>query len=562
MVETGKIKRWFRKQGYGFIVNPNAGEEDIYFRIDNSQRLRGREDTLGQGEVVQFRTRPSKKKPGRLEAYDVRLQLQEDPGHEHEFHNPYTFIPTPPRGHIDPGTFPGDYDPLESNHSRPALHHAKLAPNLWTGHIPIKLTTVTPLLLLDADSKSGGARHQTYDVLDYLPESSLRGVLRSAYEIVTNSRYGAFSNPDRLWYRTAARRELYEASPEELLDASLRPAASRSKLSPADRLFGWAPRTPGGNEGYRGRIRVVCEDGARTGIVHRFQNGELPLAILGQPKPSQGRFYVAEDLVGSPQAAGIGKRGAGYACGKSLRGRKLYWHHRGLEAGLAKDYWKPTVEDRTQSKVNDRYQEYRRPDRHHGPQRDSQNRSVKGWIKPDTVFRASLHLKNAECEEVGALLWLLSLPEGRYFRVGHGKPLGFGSVRIEVDRDRCAHRCVPLGSGTHWVEYYMDFDAPPPACLDDAQERKCVDVFKETMNRSYADSSVKGSAFDNLPFISGFLRVLGGPDNSRPVHYPRLCPKPNAKGENYRWFVSNERGAKLPLPSVGSADGLPYHPSR
>ena len=41
------------------------------------------------------------------------------------------------------------------------------------------------------------------------PESSLRGMLRSAYEVVTNSRYGCFSNPDRLAYRMR---------PEEALD--------------------------------------------------------------------------------------------------------------------------------------------------------------------------------------------------------------------------------------------------------------------------------------------------------------------------------------------------------
>jgi len=114
------------------------------------------------------------------------------------FHNPYTFVPSPPRQEaIKQCGFADDFNPLDCS-----LDHASLKPNLWTGHIPIKLTTVTPLVLLKGDGEDPTTEtHQTYDVLDYLPESSLRGMLRSAYEVVTNSRYACFSNDNRLAYR-------------------------------------------------------------------------------------------------------------------------------------------------------------------------------------------------------------------------------------------------------------------------------------------------------------------------------------------------------------------------
>ena len=125
------------------------------------------------------------------------------------FHNPYTFVPTPPREKaIKQGGFAGDFNPLE--HPRGQAHnldHASLKDDLWTGHIPITLKTVTPLVLLKTEGESR-PQDKPYDVLDYIPESSLRGMLRSAYEVVTNSRYGCFSNENRLAYRMVPREAL------------------------------------------------------------------------------------------------------------------------------------------------------------------------------------------------------------------------------------------------------------------------------------------------------------------------------------------------------------------
>ena len=195
-------------------------------------------------------------------------------------------------------------------------------------------------------------------------------------------------------------------------------------------------------EPYKGRIRFVCDRNTQDGIVEEFEK-ELPLAILGEPKPAQGRFYVAEDSKGTPQH-NKSKKDAGYdASGtKNLRGRKQYWHHKDLPDG----YWDLSVK----GPINGRYQEYRRP----GTKKDSQYRAIKGWIKPDTEFEASLYVQNLQDQEVGALLWLLSRPEGHYFRLGYGKPLGFGSVKIEIDEKRLIGNCLPLGTGEHWKQYY------------------------------------------------------------------------------------------------------------
>ncbi|MDE0314631.1 MAG: TIGR03986 family CRISPR-associated RAMP protein [Candidatus Poribacteria bacterium] len=714
-------------------------------------------------------------------------------------------MPTPSREKaIKYGGFAGDYDPLKND-----LDHASLNKDLWTGHIPIKITTVTPLVLLKGDNRKEDST-EPYDVYDRIPASSLRGMLRSAYEVVTNSRFACFgrehkerlayrmdtreapklipaiikkgnqpgklvahlytgtsiptstgpkrnggdeekamyaamlnqdlkyvhggipktgdivwaqitlyehNNPfylywaaDKVWstqqqrnkpnmqdpyarivkghvfitnrnikrkhderiffydnpnmiqiqknltddhieawenliknYRNShsksdifgrpgaqdepwkkigddpgetawsphlyqdsehqtvwrsdprgratkhdairlqegdmvyvhceftgstisgikdlfpvtISRKLYEKSPKDLLDPSLRPAKKLEALSPADRLFGWTPQEKSNDSGYKSRIRVVCEDGERPTILKNFENDPLPLTILGEPKPEQGRFYVAVDNKGTPQH-GKNRQNAGYDknSNKQLRGRKHYWHHKGLETenNKAKDYWDPFAENPKQNR------EYIRT----GRIEDSQNRSIKGWIKPNKELKASLYLQNLQKKEIGALLWLLSLPEDHYFRLGYGKPLGFGSVKIEIDTEQLENGCLPAGSDKNWKAYYTDINACSPATLDANMQTKCIQEFQNSMTKVYDEQD-----FNKLPFIEGFLQVLRGPDSSDPIHYPRRKPKPDPDGKNYEWFMDNENGRernqdgmKIALPKVTDNKGLPYNPSK
>ncbi len=830
-----------RSKGFGFVEMENQEDGEQAIEALEGKKMMGR-----PLKVNPARPREQRRERQQFTTSGRTDRNSSDPSNGKTFHNPYTFIPTPPR---PAHGFAGDFNPLDKG-----LDHESLKEGLWTGHIPIKLTTVTPLVLLkDEDgSKGKSTKHQKYDVLDYIPESSLRGMLRSAYEVVTNSRYGCFGNDDKLAYRMDARkavelipaiiedggegnltarlytgtstptakgpedgggkrgpmyaamltlyhaypttchggipktgeevkaeivrrrhrrgysfwkaiqvcpsnksltpsgannarfitgrvlitnenmrgkhderiffnptadplpltksvqeawrmriksyreahsdseiwrsgaardkpwknigstpgktawsphqyqdskhkeiwltdphgrksthdaiqlkpgdmvyahckfdkgkivvkdlfpvmisRELYKASPKELLCQSLWPAKQISELSPADRLFGWVLQENRDEEktsenadanssndpemqdqdrripkSYKSRIRIVCDDGSRPEIIQRFEGGgSLPLTILGQPKPAQGRFYVAKD--GTPQNK-VDKTNAGYELNKnkSLRGRKQYWHHSGLEAEGSTDkqdqcYWQPSVEDRTFQKRKGRYQEYRRPNKfnrenqRYEPQTDPQNRSINGWIKPGEVFKASLYVQNLQPQEVGALLWLLTRPDKHYFRLGYGKPLGFGSVRIELD---CPNGVLPLGKGEDWKEYYTALNQSSPATLNADEQKDCVQKFRDSMMTGYAlkedmhAEKGKEEKFKSLDFIAGFLRVLKGPGDNAPIHYPRLeYPnrgdyKPNPEGKNFEWFVANDDnrgGKKLALPAVTEEKGLPYYP--
>ncbi|MEO0790178.1 MAG: TIGR03986 family CRISPR-associated RAMP protein [Bacteroidota bacterium] len=136
------------------------------------------------------------------------------------FHNPYNFIPIPSR---------------ETNHETLGDHspksHALFYQDAWSGRISVKMTTQTPLLMVDAangvtkEDDQSRKEHTTFPIraikqpiqagsnqlieVPHVAPTAIKGMLRSAYEAVTNSRFGISENhSDRLAYRMAAQKGL------------------------------------------------------------------------------------------------------------------------------------------------------------------------------------------------------------------------------------------------------------------------------------------------------------------------------------------------------------------
>lgn len=357
-------------------------------------------------------------------------------------------------------------------------------------------------------------------------------------------------------------RELYPVSPWKLLHDSLKPAGSIHELSPADRVFGWVKvdadtgsESKGERVAARGLLRVGtihCES-STSDAVELFPAPGLPLAILSAPKPQQGRFYVAKSQNGDAQADGLSKREAGYAPDKGLRGRKVYPHHKSLPDG----YWENPMADRTQQRhgPHGHYQEYRRPCKNGEEQRDDQNRSILGWVKPGAQFSFDLYVQNLSKVELGALLWLLELPKDCFLRFGGGKPLGFGSVRLEV-----VSLDVRQGEELR-ARYNAWYDTTTPG--DPREDAK--KAFTEAVVRAYAPED---GVFENVSFIRAFLTACRGYGDDLPIHYPRATAggrpgPPSPDGESFKWFVANERReARYVLQDLASDNGLPTLPER
>lgn len=114
---------------------------------------------------------------------------------EQSFLNPYNFVSIPDRAALP-----------EELRDGPPAGHDRYRRDRWTGSIPITLTTRTPLLLPDhaqAAANSDGGEvpppmpvRVDQDGRPMLSMSAVKGVLRSAYEVITNSRFGVFTGHD------------------------------------------------------------------------------------------------------------------------------------------------------------------------------------------------------------------------------------------------------------------------------------------------------------------------------------------------------------------------------
>ena len=554
-------------------LKPTDGLEVEFVRVGGQpQQVRA----VGQDYVPPRTSQPSQAVHKHSAKKRAQQQKQDVPGSQtqtqasntsqsqtqRDFHNPYNFIPSPPRNTYHPDL--GDSPPVP---------YDAFDPERYCGRIQVRMLVKTPILVPDTDPanvQEDAHGHKTYALrvdangLPAIPSSSVRGMLRSAYEAITNSRLGRFSSghKTRIQYRETKRpfRKMdFPESPWDLLDATLHPALSINELSPADRVFGWVRAdadadSPGGENRHnriavRGCLRVgpvLCESSLEEAD-QAFPDPGVPLAILAAPKPQQGRFYVAKLPNGKAQDDGLEKVEAGYSKGKGLRGRKVYPHQHDLPA----THWENPIEAQS-TKHTGHYQEYRRPQDNGQDIRDDQNRSILGWVKPDAVFTFDVHVQNLSQVELGALLWLLKLPDEHYFKLGGGKPLGFGSVRLTVDE-------CDLRTGEQLCSRYSAWNSD--AILSGPSE-ETIQSFKQAISDAYPPNQGNND-FKEVPFIKAFLVACQGFDDNLPIHYPRATDDgnpglPSPDGKSFQWFVANEKhGARYALPDLHDEVGLP-----
>lgn len=338
-------------------------------------------------------------------------------------------------------------------------------------------------------------------------------------------------------YPVLISRELYAAAPTSLLDESVQPPTKMSELSPADRVFGWVGKGAAGQ--YKGQLRIGatrCLD--RADAIEPVGDAQgVALAILGAPKPAQARFYGAKDRQGTPYPQGTAKAEM-YRPEHGLRGRKFYPHHK--MQTRAEGYWDRSAQPpglSGQPALRKPYREWRMPEQA-AKQRTDQNRSITAWVRPGARFRFDLQLTNVSSVELGALLWLLSLDDDCCLRLGGGKPLGFGSIRLRVVEGDGLDLC----DGEAIRSSYASFGsgAASGRCLRSRQDAAgLITAYQKALAESIGSPDVP---FDRLPISKAFLNAARG--GRLPVRYPRTQLAPNPEGENFKWFVANETWSK------------------
>jgi hypothetical protein len=192
----------------------------------------------------------------------------------------------------------------------------------------------------------------------------------------------------------------YDCSPADLVPQELRDA----RLDLAEAMFGKVD----GSGAIKGR--VLFEDAvAATAGSDAFEAPLVP-AILSAPKPTTFQHYLTQDgTKGKDQLTT-------YIAGDhtTIRGHKLYWHRDGGSG----------VSQIKEANSHALLEDLRRAN----PQ-DTQHTVIRP-VKTGVTFVGRVQFENLSDLELGALLHALQLPDGCAHRLGMGKPLGLGSVRI------------------------------------------------------------------------------------------------------------------------------------
>ncbi len=177
-------------------------------------------------------------------------------------------------------------------------------------------------------------------------------------------------------FRLAYEKTIGEHVPSPLLD--------ETKVDFAEAIFG-NEKTHSG--------RVFFEDAFLIDEQDAPQLEAQTPQILSAPKPTTFQHYLV-------QSSDEVKQLNHYNSETAIRGYKFYWHKSGVR-------W---VETERKAK-------------------ETQYTQIKP-VKAGTKFRGRIRFENLSDKELGALLFALDLPEGCRHKLGMGKPLGLGSIRI------------------------------------------------------------------------------------------------------------------------------------
>jgi CRISPR-associated protein (TIGR03986 family) len=223
------------------------------------------------------------------------------------------------------------------------------------------------------------------------------------------------------------------------------------------------------------------------------------LPILSAPKPTTVRFYLAPtggDLRSTARESGIGYDSADVA----IRGRKFYRRRNEVDMDA--------------------------------PAAGNQNRTIRDYLDEDATTTFQVHFENLARVELGALLWALELDAGDWVhRLGYGKPLGMGDVRIAVES-------LALFTDDRYAA-----DAGE-ATMPRADPGEAKGVFRQAMARRYNGARASEAEFQALPNVQDFRALLHDLPKL-PVRYPllpsQLVPG-NEPPRSYEWFVVNRGG--------------------
>lgn len=260
---------------------------------------------------------------------------------------------------------------------KPVWHHqlVQKGKQLYSGSLDVDIYAETPIFVSDPRTVSPNGREPAQFMTNaqgeyIIPGSSLKGMLRSVVEALGNGCLTLFDGDyerGTVKYRQSVPRDFQKCSENEMLCL-------------ACRTFGMLKDRQSGV--FLGKVNV---SDARSYPDRVYKYDAIYTGILVEPKPHHEAFYLDEDK-------------------KHIAGRKFYFHH------------SPDGEPVTAEKLE-----------YFGA------KLANRYIQPldyGTGFHFHLDFTALEADEFGALLQAILLEDTMRHKIGYGKPLGLGSIKL------------------------------------------------------------------------------------------------------------------------------------
>jgi CRISPR-associated protein (TIGR03986 family) len=295
------------------------------------------------------------------------------------------------------------------------------------------------------------------------------------------------------------------------------PCSRLDSLCLACRIFGFVSGES--KSSFRGKVSF--SQALYNGRIDEAENPfkTKTLRVLGSPQPTSTNFYLINE--GYENHPTVTVACGGYdRPGSILRGRKYYWQQGDADHPLPEI--KYAIADEDGNRFNSRVELL-----------------MPGSGDKKRQFRFSVDFENLTQEELALLVWSLELEDGMYHRLGMGKPLGLGTVKIKIQTESDETYCLDHAS---IVEYYSDIECDAAALRQrSALVPERIREFKDSVKNSYGATM----NYIDLCQILRYHEQLAAW-----IKYPKAVKKGVAAG--FQWFAKNK---EQPLRTIAEICG-------
>lgn len=304
--------------------------------------------------------------------------------------------------------------------------------------------------------------------------------------------------------------------------------SERDKLSPAELLFGFVQGENSKGEkpkdalAFAGKVRIDTGRLATNKPKAQLLEPAVTLKILASPKLPSPALYFRTKI---PSQEHIAKHELSPERHQA-KGRKQYLHALRQQNSTAVQQ----LNERGRiANAGDRREPWRT---HHENEDLAQKVSITP-IKAGTAFTFNLDFDNLTAWELGLLCYALKPSKDYRHKLGMGKPIGLGSVNIDITDLKLIDRQKRYANDTLSAERYNG-----NALNIDSLRNQFIDTMDKNIRQA--------------------IELLGNPANIKvPVHYPQKSGQDIEK-ETYQWFVNNDGDGKQQLlPIAENTTELP-----